>query len=111
MSGPITLPLANLIAPGGIFLSFGAMSQKPIVLDPSALIFGGITVRGFWGATWVQQASAADKQRVLGDVIKLVANGTIVLGVEAEYDLADVKEAVMRSDQPGRVGKVVLKSA
>jgi NADPH:quinone reductase-like Zn-dependent oxidoreductase len=111
VSGPITLPLANLIAPGGIFLSFGAMSQKPIVLDPSALIFGGITVRGFWGATWVQQASAADKQRVLGDVIKLVANGTIVLGVEAEYDLADVKEAVMRSDQPGRVGKVVLKSA
>jgi NADPH:quinone reductase-like Zn-dependent oxidoreductase len=48
---------------------------------------------------------------VLGDVIKLVANGTIVLGVEAEYDLADIKEAVKRSDQPGRVGKVVLKSA
>jgi NADPH2:quinone reductase len=111
VSGPITLPLANLIAPGGTFLSFGAMSQKPIVLDPGALIFGGIVVRGFWGATWVQQASAAEKQRVLGDVIKLVANGTIVLGVEAEYDLADIKEAVKRSDRPGRVGKVVLKSA
>lgn len=111
VSGPITLPLANLIAPGGVFLSFGAMSQKPIVLDPSALIFGSITVRGFWGATWVRQASATDKQRVLGDVIKLVADGTIVLGVEAEYDLADVKEAVKRSDQPGRAGKVVLKSA
>jgi NADPH:quinone reductase-like Zn-dependent oxidoreductase len=110
VSGPITLPLANAISPGGIFLSFGAMSQKPIVLDPSALIFGGITVKGFWGSTWVQKASAEEKQRVLGDVIKLVANGTIVLGVEAEYDLADAKEAVLRSDQPGRVGKVVLTS-
>jgi NADPH2:quinone reductase len=111
VSGPITLPLANLVAPGGVFLSFGAMSQKPIVIDPSALIFGGITVRGFWGATWVQQASAADRHRVLGDVIRLVAEGTIVLGVEAEYDLANIKEAVVRSDQPGRIGKVVLKSA
>ncbi len=111
VSGPITLQLANVIAPGGLFLSFGAMSQKPIVLDPSALIFGGITVRGFWGASWIQHASAADKQRVLGDVIKLVTDGTIVLGVEAEYDLANAKDAVLRSDQPGRVGKVVLTSA
>jgi hypothetical protein len=86
------------------------MSQKPIVLDPGSLIFGGITVRGFWGSAWIERASAADKQRVLGDVIKLVTDGTIVLGVEAEYDLAVVKDAVTRSDLPGRAGKVLLTS-
>lgn len=110
VSGPITLPLANLLAPGGLFLSFGAMSQKPIVLDPGSLIFGGITVKGFWGSAWIEQASSADKLRVIGEVIRLVNNGTIKLGVEAEYDLANVKEAVTRSDQSGRIGKVLLTS-
>jgi len=108
VSGPIALPLASVLAPGGLFLSFGAMSQKPIVLDPGKLIFGGITVRGFWGAKWIERASSADKLRVLGEVIRLVQDGTIKLGVEAEYDLADVREAVTRSDQSGRAGKVLL---
>ena len=108
VSGPIASPLASVLAPGGLFLSFGAMSGKPIVLDPGKLIFGGITVRGFWGAKWIERASSADKLRVLGEVIRLVQDGTIKLGVEAEYDLAKVKEAVARSDQSGRAGKVLL---
>jgi NADPH2:quinone reductase len=108
VSGPIASPLASVLAPGGLFLSFGAMSGKPIVLDPGKLIFGDITVRGFWGAKWIERASSADKLRVLGEVIRLVQDGTIKLGVEAEYDLANVKEAVTRSDQPGRAGKVLL---
>src|SRR6266849_271721 len=89
VSGPIASPLAS-------------------VLDPGKLIFGDITVRGFWGAKWIERASSADKLRVLGEVIRLVQDGTIKLGVEAEYDLAKVKEAVTRSDQPGRAGKVLL---
>jgi len=48
---------------------------------------------------------------VLGEVIRLVQDGTIKLGVEAEYDLAKVKEAVARSDQSGRAGKVLLTAA
>ena len=107
-SGPIASPLASVLAPGGLFLSFGAMSGKPIVLDPGKLIFGDITVRGFWGAKWIERASSAEKLRVLGEVIRLAQDGTIKLGVEAEYDLANVKEAVTRSDQPGRAGKVLL---
>src|SRR5258708_37121162 len=81
-----------------------AMSGKPIVLDPGKLIFGGITVRGFWGAKWIERASSADKLRVLGEVLRLVKDGTIKLGVEAEYDLADVREAGTRSEQSGRAG-------
>jgi len=42
------------------------------------------------------------------EVIRLVQDGTIKLGVEAEYDLADVGKAVTRSDQSGRAGKVLL---
>jgi NADPH:quinone reductase-like Zn-dependent oxidoreductase len=111
VSGPLASPLASVLAPGGLFISFGAMSQKPIVLDPNKLIFGGIIVRGFWGAKWVQEASSADKLRVIGEVVRLVQDGTIKLGVEAEYDLADIKEAVVRSDQSGRAGKVLLTAA
>jgi hypothetical protein len=48
---------------------------------------------------------------VLGKVIRLVQDGTIKLGVEAEFDLADVREAVTRSDQSGRAGKVLLTAA
>jgi NADPH:quinone reductase-like Zn-dependent oxidoreductase len=48
---------------------------------------------------------------VIGEVVRLVQDGTIKLGVEAEYDLADIKEAVVRSDQSGRAGKVLLTAA
>jgi len=38
----------------------------------------------------------------------LMAQGKIVPPVEAEYDLADYRQAVLHAETPGRAGKVLL---
>jgi NADPH:quinone reductase-like Zn-dependent oxidoreductase len=48
VSGPATGVLGAVLAPGGTLVAYSAMSGAPMVLDPLAVIFTPITVKGFF---------------------------------------------------------------
>lgn len=101
--------LLSLLGHGGVFAVFGAMSGKPMVLNPTHVIFKQATLKGFWGSKLSQEMSASNKQRLIDELIDRAVDGKLKLPVEAVFDLADVVKAVDGKLQSGKNGKVLLK--
>ena len=101
--------IASLLAPGGTLVSFGAMSGKPLMIGSGQLIFRGITVKGFWGAQRSAELGRETIGGMIGEIIAMAASGALRLPVDATFPLDQAALAAAASDQPGRVGKIVLR--
>lgn len=101
--------LLSLLGHGGTFAAFGAMSGKPMMLNPTNLIFKQATVKGFWGSRTSQEMNVENKQRLIDELIERATSGKLHLPVEAVFNLADIKKAVDGKLQSGKSGKVLLK--
>ena len=101
--------LLSLLGHGGVFAVFGAMSGKPMVLNPTDVIFKQATLKGFWGSKLSQEMSVENKQRLVDELIDRAVSGQLKLPVEATFDLADILKAVDGKTQSEKTGKVLLK--
>ncbi len=99
---------ASCLQAGGTLLVYGGLSGQAIPLNGGELIFKGTTVRGFWLTFWFGAKPQDHVQAVLAKLMGLMAQGQILPPVEAEYDLADFRQAVLHAETPGRAGKVLL---
>ncbi|ODT15953.1 MAG: alcohol dehydrogenase [Kaistia sp. SCN 65-12] len=100
--------LASLLAQDGVLMSFGAMSNEPLVIGSGDLIFRGITVKGFWGARRSAETGRAELGRLIGELVGLAASGGLRLGLDQRFDLSDPAAAAAASARPGRTGKIAL---
>ena len=101
--------LLSLLGHYGTFAVFGAMSGKPMVLNPTHMIFKQATLKGFWGSKLSQEMSVEEKQRLIDELVDRATSGKLKLPVEAVFDLADVLDAVDGKLQKEKSGKVLLK--
>ena len=109
IGGESSNDLLALLGHGGTLASFGIMSGKPMVLDPTHIIFKQATIKGFWGSKISQEMSVENKQRLIDELIERANNGNLKLPVEATFDLADILKAVDGKMQSEKNGKVLLK--
>lgn len=98
--------LMSCLSDGGVLVSYGGMSRKPMVVQPGSVIFRMQTVRGFWLLYWYQSAKPDEIAAMFDHLAPLVAAGTISTPVVATYRLDQVKEAIARAAQSG--GKVLF---
>ncbi|NKY28416.1 zinc-binding dehydrogenase [Nocardia gamkensis] len=98
-----------LLAPGGQLISFGALSGQPLSLDPGALIFKEVVIKGFWGAKRIEEIGAEHRGRLIRELIALAADGVLRLDIEAAYPLEEAADAAVATETPGRAAKVALR--
>ena len=108
VAGRATGQLLRCLAPGATLVNYGGLSGEPAQMDARDLIFLETVVRGFWLVRWFQHASRAEQARVMGEVARLVADGTLRVPVAATYPLAEVHAACAHAAREGRDGKVLL---
>jgi NADPH:quinone reductase-like Zn-dependent oxidoreductase len=99
VSGPSTGVLASVLAPGGSLVAYSAMSRSPMVLDPLAVIFAQITVKGFFMGhpQWESKIPPA-----IEEAATLVAEG-VKVPIAAVYRLSEIKKAVAHTLRGGKV--------
>ncbi len=99
VSGPATGVLASVLAQGGTLVAYAAMSGSPMELDPLAVIFTQITVKGFFmgHAQWERKIPQA-----IEAAARLVAEGGKV-PIAAVYRLSEIKKAVEHTLRGGKV--------
>ncbi|WP_224372692.1 zinc-dependent alcohol dehydrogenase family protein [Hyalangium versicolor] len=108
VGGSGTLRLADAISEGGTVVNYGIMSGKAPLISPAALIFRNVTLRGFWLALWMRTAPREAQAALMAKLAKQVAEGTLRAAVDATFPLENVREALARSLEGGRDGKVLL---
>lgn len=98
----------SCLRPGGTLLVYGLLSGEPIAVHSGEMLFRGLTMRGFWLTQWFRQTPAAHSVTVLSELMGLMAAGSLIPPVAAEYDLAEFQTAIAHAERSGRQGKVLL---
>jgi len=109
VGGKASGELVSLLGENGTLVSFGSMTGEPMQIGSGDVIFKQATVKGFWGSKVSQAMAAADKRRLVGELLQLAAGGGLSLPVDAEFALEDIADAARASQVPGRQGKVLLR--
>jgi pimeloyl-ACP methyl ester carboxylesterase len=98
--------LMNCLAESGVLVSYGGTGRKPMVVQPSSLIFKKQTIRGFWLLYWYRSARPDEITAMFDHLAPLIAAGTISAPVAATYGFDQVREAIAKAAQSG--GKVLF---
>jgi mitochondrial enoyl-[acyl-carrier protein] reductase / trans-2-enoyl-CoA reductase len=108
VGGSAALRLGEAVADGGTVVHYGCMSGKAPNLSPTALIFRNVSLRGFWVAHWLSKAPREEQVTLMLKLAKMIAKGTLHAPVDATFPLENIREAMTRSMEGGRQGKVLL---
>jgi NADPH:quinone reductase-like Zn-dependent oxidoreductase len=100
VSGPATGVLAATLSPRGTLVSFAAMSEGPMSIDPLDFIFKPLTMRGFWLG---HPEVAAKIAPAVVQAATMIASGRAHIPVSGTYPLSAIKDAVAHAQRGGKV--------
>ena len=84
------------------------MSMRSLKVPNKFLIFKGISLRGLWITKWIAAAERAEIEEVYGQLAEWVVDGKLTQSVEKAYKPNELVEALERSQQGERGGKVLI---
>lgn len=108
IGGAATERLAACVANGGTVVNYGLLSGDSPRLSAHDLVFRGLTLRGFWLASWFGTAGPARIKQVYGQLVTWLGEGRIGARVDARYPIAKAADAVAHAAREGRDGKVLI---
>ena len=108
VGGESALRLMNLLGPGGIHVTYGAMSRRPLTVPNGQLIFKDLQIRGLWVTRWIESAPREELDAVYGKLAGLMLSGELSVPVAATYPLQDFKAALEQVAGSSRNGKILL---
>ena len=100
VSGPATSVLAATLSRRGTLVSFAAMSETPMSINPLDVIFKPLTMRGFWLG---HPEVAAKIAPAIARAAAMIASGRVHIPVAATYPLSSIKEAVAHAQRGGKI--------
>jgi NADPH:quinone reductase-like Zn-dependent oxidoreductase len=108
VGGESALRLMNLLAPGGIHVTYGAMSRRPLTVPNGQLIFKDLQLRGLWVSRWIESAPREELDTVYGKLAGLMLAGGLAVPVAATYPLENFKKALEQAAGSSRNGKILF---
>lgn len=108
VGGDSALRLMKLLKEGGIHITYGAMSRKPVTVPNGLLIFRDIQFRGLWVSRWIENAPAEEIHSVYHDLAARVADGRLKQPIDSTYPLESFRKALARVGDPDRSGKILF---
>lgn len=108
VGGAATEHLAGALAEGGTIVNYGVMSGQPCQISPTHLIFRGLTLTGFWLATWYARASIEQRTALYADLTRRIASGQLHVPIAETFDVGQIKQAVAAAARGERSGKVLI---
>ena len=108
VGGDSALRQMDALAEYGTQVTFGAMSMRSLKVPNKFLIFKGISLRGLWITQWIAAAEREEIEQVYGRLAQWVVDGKLTQSVEKAYKPSQLAEALERSQQGERKGKVLL---
>ena len=111
VGGSATLRLARCVSDGGTVVNYGMLSGEPCMIDARETVFRNVSLRGFWLRRWFMETPREQIAARYRELVSKVADGTLVVEVEAVYPIQRIKEAVAHAARGGRSGKILVSFA
>ncbi|MBV9335068.1 MAG: zinc-dependent alcohol dehydrogenase family protein [Solirubrobacterales bacterium] len=108
VGGAATGRLADCLGESATLVSYGRMSGEPCAIQPDAFVFRDLTLRGFWLVNWFRRTPEEQRLALVGDLARLITQGTLHAPIHATYDVSEIKEAVASAASGERSGKILI---
>src|SRR5580700_3616821 len=107
VSGPACKRIAECVADGGVVVTYGSMSGEDPVMSRAALS-RGVRLTSFNLGNGLAKRSPEQVRAIYADLAVKLRDGVLKAPIDASYPIESIKEALLRAQQGGRNGKVLV---
>ena len=107
VSGEACRRIADCVADGGVVVSYGSMSGQDPAVSRAALT-RGVTLTGFGLSYGLDKRTNAQVRELYADLAAKIRDGILKALIDAFYPIEDIRAALIRAQQGGRHGKVLV---
>jgi NADPH:quinone reductase-like Zn-dependent oxidoreductase len=109
VGGALSADLLGLLSPGGTLVVYGRMADEPIPVHASALLGGGLTLRGATIGRWVATTSPEQRVSDTAAASLMVQAFSSQFEVAAIYPISQLPDAIRHATKPGKTGTVLVR--
>jgi NADPH:quinone reductase-like Zn-dependent oxidoreductase len=110
VGGSTSADLLAALSPGGSLIIYGDLTQEPIPLHASAILYSALAIQGLTINRWLTAVSPEQRASDVASAVAIATGLPHHFDVAAVYPLDRIAEAVREVAQPGKVGTVVVKA-
>jgi NADPH:quinone reductase-like Zn-dependent oxidoreductase len=107
VSGEVCRRIADCVADGGVVVSDGSMSGQDPAVSRAALT-RGVTLTGFGLSYGLDKRTNAQVRELYADLAAQIRDGVLKAPIDAFYPIEEIGAALVRAQQGGRHGKVLV---
>src|SRR5215831_5896839 len=107
VSGETCRRIADCVADGGVVVSYGSMSGQDPAVSRAALT-RGVTLTGFGLSYGLEKRTNAQVRALYAELAAKVRDGVLKAPIDAFYPIEEIRAALIRAQQGGRNGKVLV---
>ena len=107
VGGDCAVNLVRSLGPGGVMVTYGGMSKRPVNIPIDLLAYRNITLRGFWVSQWYKTAPRSSRLEMMADITDMIRSKQLT-AFTVMHDIDDFSWALKQSLAPFQRRKVVL---
>ena len=108
VSGEACRRIGDCVADGGVVVSYGSMSGADPVMSRAAVNMRGVNLTGFNLGRGLAKRTQEQVRAIYADLAAKVRQGVLKAPVDATYPIEEIRAALIRAQQGGRNGKVLV---
>ena len=108
VSGEACKRIGDCVAEGGVVVSYGSMSGQDPVMSRAAVNMRGVSLTGFNLGRGLVKRSRDQVRSIYADLAAKIRDGVLKAPIDALYPIDEIRAALIRAQQGGRNGKVLV---
>jgi mitochondrial enoyl-[acyl-carrier protein] reductase / trans-2-enoyl-CoA reductase len=108
VSGDACRRIGDCVADGGVVVSYGSMSGENPTMSRAAVNMHGVTLTGFNLGRGLAKRTPQQVRAIYADLAAKIRDGVLEAPVDASYPIEEIRAALIRAQQGGRNGKVLV---
>src|SRR6266403_3968812 len=108
VSGEACRLIADCVADGGVVVSYGSMSGQDPVMSRAAVNMRGVNLTGFNLGRGLAKRTQEQVRGIYAELAAKLRDGVLKAPIDAFYPIEEIRPALIRAQQDGRRGKVLM---
>ena len=108
VSGDACRRIGDCVTDGGVVVSYGSMSGENPTMSRAAVNMRGANLTGFNLGRGLAKRTREQVREIYADLAAKVSDGALRAPVDATYPIEEIRFALIRAQQGGRNGKVLV---
>jgi len=108
VSGDACRRIGDCVTDGGVVVSYGSMTGEDPTMSRAAVNMRGVNLTGFNLGRGLAKRTQGQVRAIYADLAVKLRDGVLRAPIDAFYPIEEIKPALVRAQQGGRNGKVLV---